>query len=141
MEGSSQRRANPFRAPIFSSRYSARRLLILVIGRGSPQSLTSEELAIIIAWQHKGLLRCPHSVKTPRKSQASAGVSIAGLLSKDLIRINLPQREKRGMMEYLTRELCTVKSLADPTSLLGEITKREEGVPTTLDTGLSIPHA
>ncbi len=76
------------------------------------------------------------------KSGAAPGFSIANLLSKDLIRVRLPQRDKQGLMKYLVQDLCTAKSLADSQQLLDVILKREVGgITTTLDSGLSLPHA
>lgn len=80
-------------------------------------------------------------METPRNGPAE-GASVARLLSKDLIRIHLVYSDKNGLMEYLMRELCAVKALENPRLLREAMLKREsEGIATTLDTGLSLPHA
>ena len=68
-------------------------------------------------------------------------VSIAGLLSDRLIRTGLRSTDKGALMRYLVEELCAVKSIPHSGLLLDNILKREQGINTTLDTGLSLPHA
>jgi len=69
------------------------------------------------------------------------GVSVAGLLSERLIRTGLAASGKADLMDALVRELCEVKRLSEPDKLLEQVLKREQGISTTLDTGLSLPHA
>jgi PTS system nitrogen regulatory IIA component len=74
--------------------------------------------------------------------QGASDESIASLLNLNLIRIHLPQRDKNALMTQLVNDLCSVKSFANRQNLLHVMVQREkEGVATTLDTGLSLPHA
>lgn len=68
--------------------------------------------------------------------------SVCSLLNKDLI-VLLPDQygDKLKAYEDLTRRLCEVRGLGDPAVLFNKVLEREQGPSTTLDTGLSIPHA
>ncbi|MDE2291618.1 MAG: PTS sugar transporter subunit IIA, partial [Elusimicrobia bacterium] len=41
----------------------------------------------------------------------------------------------------LVKELCSKASLGDPAPFLARVLEREQGISTTLDTGLAVPHA
>lgn len=49
--------------------------------------------------------------------------------------------DKNGLVELLVRKLCQDLELGDPQAFLTKVLEREQGISTTLDTGLSLPHA
>lgn len=75
------------------------------------------------------------------RPMADQKISIAALLSEDLIRTQMAASDKVVMMEDLVQELCAVKAMKDPKGLLEQMLQREKGINTTLDSGLSLPHA
>lgn len=48
---------------------------------------------------------------------------------------------KTDVIKQLTKVVCRGGSNLDEAEVLAQVLKREEGISTTLDTGLSIPHA
>lgn len=48
---------------------------------------------------------------------------------------------KKELIEALIRLVCREYKQLDPADVTAQVLKREEGISTTLDTGLSIPHA
>lgn len=48
---------------------------------------------------------------------------------------------KKELIESLVRTVCRDYPQLDPADVSAQVQKREEGISTTLDTGLSIPHA
>lgn len=87
----------------------------------------------------------PAASGAARASRAPKGdvrpVLVGRLLTEDLVLLGLPSQDKERLLEALVRKLCSVRSLPDSALLLGKVLERERGVGTTLDTGLSLPHA
>ena len=78
--------------------------------------------------------RSPRLVK-PKK------VRISKLLSEDSIILAPKDVDKRRLIELLVEKLCASKDIKDPAACLAKVMEREQGISTTLDTGLSLPHA
>ena len=76
----------------------------------------------------------------PSGRQAN-GVSFSQLLGDDTILIAPAGLDKTGLLETLVVRLCEARSLPDRQALLAKVLEREQGISTTLDTGLSLPHA
>lgn len=68
-------------------------------------------------------------------------VSIGKLLAEDLILVMSDAPDKNTVIERLATNLCSVRALGEPKFYLGKVLAREMGISTTLDTGLSLPHA
>ncbi|MFA6093381.1 MAG: PTS sugar transporter subunit IIA [Elusimicrobiota bacterium] len=69
------------------------------------------------------------------------GVYIGKLLSEDLI-VRLPAgKSKEQLIHILIEKLCKVRKLGDPAPYYKKVLEREQGMSTTLDTGLAVPHA
>lgn len=84
------------------------------------------------------------SAKTvePRVSTATAkSVAIGKILSPDLVLLLPGEKDKGKVVELLVTRLCTVKNFKDSSAFLKKVMEREQGISTTLDTGLSLPHA
>lgn len=74
-------------------------------------------------------------------SGAIKGVSLVRLLGEDLVVFSRNGKKKEELIEELVRTLCERKSLGDPKPFLQKVLDREQGISTTLDTGLAVPHA
>ncbi|HXT02131.1 MAG TPA: PTS sugar transporter subunit IIA [Elusimicrobiota bacterium] len=85
-----------------------------------------------------GTVNTPQSTPAPR---AVKGLKIAPLLSEDVILFPVPAQDKSAILESLTAAVCRKAGLADPARFLAKVEEREQGISTTLDTGLSLPHA
>ena len=66
---------------------------------------------------------------------------ISSLLSPERIFCVAGKPSKAQVIERLTQAVCRAEQNLDATEVLAQVLKREEGISTTLDTGLSIPHA
>lgn len=68
-------------------------------------------------------------------------VSISRLLDETLI-VPVPSGlTKEQLIEFLVTRLCERRGLGDPRPFLDKVLEREQGISTTLDTGLAVPHA
>ncbi len=68
-------------------------------------------------------------------------VRILSILTADAVMISPPGIGKDELIELLVRRLCACRGLKSPELLLAKVLEREQGISTTLDTGLSLPHA
>lgn len=75
------------------------------------------------------------SVKEPYKCNLGSLLSPAEIL---LVRENISKTE---IIKRLVEAVCKKFPKLDEADILAQVLKREEGISTTLDTGLSIPHA
>jgi PTS system nitrogen regulatory IIA component len=83
---------------------------------------------------------------TPKRPRPSSGgakgsVSLGRLLSDGLVVISEEGLKKEALIEKLVRQLCEKRNLGDPKVFLNRVLEREQGISTTLDTGLAVPHA
>ena len=72
---------------------------------------------------------------------AAKAVPISRFLSEDLIQVLPGAKDKNQVIDKLVNKLCKARGLGDPAPLLRKVLEREQGISTTLDTGLSMPHA
>jgi nitrogen PTS system EIIA component len=94
-----------------------------------------------MSWFQK---KAPGSVKTPQTgpaSRAPKGLKIGPLLSEDVILFPAGSEDKSAVLKALTAAVCLKAGLPDPERFLAKAEEREQGISTTLDTGLSLPHA
>lgn len=77
--------------------------------------------------------------QAPRPARAGA-VSVSALLSDKAVLIDGPA-DKKALLQALVERACEAHALADCEALVRKVLEREEGISTTLDTGLSLPHA
>ena len=88
--------------------------------------------------------KAPGSLSTPQTGPASRvpqGLKIAPLLSEDVILFPTSAEDKTSVLKALTAAVCRKAGLTDPERFLAKVEEREQGISTTLDTGLSLPHA
>ena len=94
-----------------------------------------------MSWFQK---KAPGSLETPQTgpaSRAPKGLKIGPLLSEDVILFPSAAETKASILESLTAAVCRKAGLPDPQRFLAKAEERETGISTTLDTGLSLPHA
>ncbi len=83
----------------------------------------------------------PGSPATGRPLPAPRAVRVSELLAEDTVVFASAGQDKQVLLELLVGRLAAKSGLADPKSLLAKVLEREQGISTTLDTGLSLPHA
>ncbi|MBI5595895.1 MAG: PTS sugar transporter subunit IIA [Elusimicrobia bacterium] len=72
---------------------------------------------------------------------ARKSLSIGPLLREDLVVIPPTGLAKDALIGHLVKDLCAKANLGDPAPFLAKVLEREQGISTTLDTGLAVPHA
>lgn len=103
------------------------------------------------AWFKRREKKDPSSAppKTPAKGSASdapvavtpKGISVGKLLTEELVLFLPDVKDKNQAIDKLVAKLCKVRDLGEPAPMLRKVLDREQGISTTLDTGLSLPHA
>ncbi|MBI5244513.1 MAG: PTS sugar transporter subunit IIA [Elusimicrobia bacterium] len=89
----------------------------------------------------------PVSPSGPSQAPSNAPVGLSNsvrfgkLLTEDLVLWLPAGKTKEQLIELLIERLCRKKRLGDPKRFMDKVFEREQGMSTTLDTGLSIPHA
>ncbi len=76
----------------------------------------------------------------PSKGKAKSS-PVSELLSEDVILVAQPGQDKGALLEGLVTALCAKHGFSNKDALLAKVVDREKSVSTTLDTGLSLPHA
>ena len=79
--------------------------------------------------------------KTGPASGAAKALKIGPLLSEDVVLFPPATLDKSAILEALTAAVCRKAGLADASRFAAKAEERERGISTTLDTGLSLPHA
>lgn len=90
----------------------------------------------------------PDKKDQPKASPRKAGalvrpqkVAVSDVLREDAVLQAPDGADKDRLLELLVAHLCRCRSLGDPAPYLAKVLEREQGISTTLDTGLSLPHA
>lgn len=101
---------------------------------------------MVLGWFKKDEDKAPSSKQAPPSGTAGSSVgtkrvSVSLLLRDDLIIVSPPELDKDGLVKLLAEHLCSKLSLGDPAPYLAKVLEREQGISTTLDTGLAVPHA
>ena len=81
------------------------------------------------------------SPKTTPPSRAAKGLKVSSILSEDVILFPLDGLDKPAVLQALADAVCGKAGIADSSVFLAKVLEREQGISTTLDTGLSLPHA
>lgn len=68
-------------------------------------------------------------------------VSLGRLITPSRVLVADEYPGKKELIEALVRAVCRDYPQLDPAYVASQVLKREEGISTTLDTGLAIPHA
>jgi PTS system nitrogen regulatory IIA component len=83
--------------------------------------------------------RKPAEAGAPRAP--GSGEKIHKLLDERSILFPPATADKARVLELAVAAACEAHGLGDPAPFLARVREREEGISTTLDTGLSLPHA
>ncbi len=81
------------------------------------------------------------SPKTVPLARAAKGLKVSSILAEDTILFPAAGQEKSAVLQSLAAAVCGKAGIADWASFLAKVQEREQGISTTLDTGLSLPHA
>jgi len=94
-----------------------------------------------MAWFGKKDPAAP-STPTPKSGGARPKASkVSALLSTECILIQPGGGDKNAVLESVVKCLCKTQGFPAPELFLNKVLEREKGISTTLDTGLSLPHA
>lgn len=94
-----------------------------------------------MAWFGKKDPSAP-ATPTPKTGAGRPKASkVSALLSSDCILVNPAAKDKNAVLEALVTCLCKTHGFPNPELFLSKVLEREKGISTTLDTGLSLPHA
>jgi PTS system nitrogen regulatory IIA component len=81
------------------------------------------------------------SPKTTPPVRAAKGLKVSSILAEDVILFPAEGQDKAAVLEALAAAVCGKAGLTDCAAFLAKVQEREQGISTTLDTGLSLPHA
>jgi PTS system nitrogen regulatory IIA component len=93
-----------------------------------------------MSWFQKKAPGASDAAKAGSTPRPSAGLKISPLLGRDAILFPAEGQDKAAVLKALTDAVCR-RAGADPAPFLAKVLEREQGISTTLDTGLSLPHA
>jgi PTS system nitrogen regulatory IIA component len=94
-----------------------------------------------MSWFEKKAEASPAAPKSGLGTVKPQGLKIGPLLSEDVILFLAGPLDKPAIMAQLTAAVCRKAGVADPSPFAARAAERERGISTTLDTGLSLPHA
>jgi PTS system nitrogen regulatory IIA component len=89
-----------------------------------------------MAWFQKKVDESPKTVPAP-----TGAPRVSELLSEDAILFPPPGADKAAVFALLVSAVCRRAGVSDSGAVLSKVLEREQGISTTLDTGLSLPHA
>ena len=79
--------------------------------------------------------------KTTPPTRAAKGLKVSSILSSETIIFPAEGQDKAAVLQALAAAVCGKAGIADWATFLAKVQEREQGISTTLDTGLSLPHA
>ena len=95
-----------------------------------------------MSWfQKKPTETAAESPKTAPPVRVGKGLKVASILAEDTILFPAEGHDKAAVLQSLAAAVCGKAGIADWASFLAKVQEREQGISTTLDTGLSLPHA
>ncbi|MDE2492165.1 MAG: PTS sugar transporter subunit IIA [Elusimicrobia bacterium] len=83
----------------------------------------------------------PAAAKPGAPTPAPKGLKISALLTEEVVLFPDEGRAKEAVLEDLVAAVCRRARIGDTAPFLSRVLEREQGISTTLDTGLSLPHA
>ncbi len=81
------------------------------------------------------------SPRTAPPARVAKGLKISSILVEDGVLFPPEGQDKEVVLQTLAAAVCGKAGIADWASFLSKVKEREQGISTTLDTGLSLPHA
>ena len=95
-----------------------------------------------MSWfQKKSSEPSSESPKTAPPARVMKGLKVSSILAEDTILFPAEGMDKAAVLQALADAVCGKAGIADPSVFLSKVLEREQGISTTLDTGLSLPHA
>jgi len=95
-----------------------------------------------MSWfQKKSPEAAGESPKTTPPARVAKGLKVSSILAEDIILFPPDGQDKAVVLQSLAAAVCGKAGIADWASFLAKVQEREQGISTTLDTGLSLPHA
>ena len=95
-----------------------------------------------MSWfQKKPPEQAAESPKSAPPARAAKGLKVASILSYETIIFPSEGQDKAAVLQALAAAVCGKAGIADWAAFLAKVQEREQGISTTLDTGLSLPHA
>ncbi len=94
-----------------------------------------------MSWFQKKATGSDEPAKSGPAPRAAKGIKISTLLAQEAVLFPAEGRDKGAVLEELVAAVCRRAGAADPAPFLAKVLEREQGISTTLDTGLSLPHA
>ncbi len=96
-----------------------------------------------MSWFQKKAPATPaETAKTaPTSGRSAKGLKVSPLLAEDVILLPGEGMDKNAVLDRLAAAVCKKAGLSDHLPYLSKVLEREQGISTTLDTGLSLPHA
>lgn len=80
------------------------------------------------------------SVPKPSSPRTTKSIKITHLLKEDTVLVRSLHSDKNKLLEALVARLCEKNGLSEVSGIITKVQEREQGISTTLDTGLSLPH-
>ncbi len=74
-------------------------------------------------------------------SRPVKGLKVSSILTPETVQFPAEGLDKAAVLEQLAAAVCAKAGIADWQGFLAKVQEREQGISTTLDTGLSLPHA
>ena len=81
------------------------------------------------------------SPKAAPPARPAKGLKVSSILGVETILFPPEGQDKGAVMQALVAAVCGRAGIPDWSSFLAKAQEREQGISTTLDTGLSLPHA
>ena len=83
----------------------------------------------------------PAPIPVQPPAAARKALSIGRILREELVVVPPAGIDKDALIAHLAKELCLKAGLGAHEPYLAKVLEREQGISTTLDTGLAVPHA
>lgn len=95
-----------------------------------------------MSWFQKKPAATPTSdASKPASARVPNTLKISTILSEETVLFPGEGQDKTAVLEALVSAVCRRADIADFSPFLAKVLEREQGISTTLDTGLSLPHA
>lgn len=92
-------------------------------------------------FQKKTPASTPETAKTTPGGRPAKGLKVGPLLTEDVVLFPAEGMDKNAVLDRLAAAVCKKAGFSDYLPYLSKVQEREGGISTTLDTGLSLPHA
>lgn len=95
----------------------------------------------MMAWFQKKPDATPTDAPKTSPARPVKGLKVSSILAPETILFPPEGQDKAAVLQQLAAAVCGKAGIADSAPFLAKVLERETGISTTLDTGLSLPHA